>query len=218
MQSTVDGADERRNQSDRLGHDVHCIVHRTGRRADAVITHGGHGTVSKALALGVPLVCVPLGRDQFDIAARVAYRGAGVTVKASRPPLAFGDALRRVLGDERYVWPDGSSYPFAALDTSRASQRWKFDLNGDGTARVYDSCPIPLYLTAPTTAGGQVSLQAVNLGAANQRRQVTQNSVGTYTLTNPATGFVPDGNATAGQAVTASATSTSQKWASVFTP
>ncbi|MGX7827126.1 RICIN domain-containing protein [Actinokineospora sp. 24-640] len=108
---------------------------------------------------------------------------------------------------------------FAALDTSRASQRWKFDLNGDGTARVYDSCPIPLYLTAPATAGGQISLQAINLGAANQRWQVTQNSVGTYTLTNPVTGFVLDGNATAGQAVTAntaSASSTSQKWASVF--
>lgn len=108
---------------------------------------------------------------------------------------------------------------FAALDTSRASQRWKFTSNGDGTVRIYDSCLIPLYLTAPVSAGGQVSLQAVNIGAANQRWQVTQNSVGTYTLTNPGTGFVLDGNATAGQAVTAntaSAASTSQKWASVF--
>lgn len=108
---------------------------------------------------------------------------------------------------------------FAALDTTRASQRWKFTANSDGTVRIYDSCPIPLYLTAPTTAGGQVALQAVNLGANNQRWQVTQNSVGTYTLTNPATGYVLDGNATAGQAVTAntaSAGSASQKWASVF--
>lgn len=108
---------------------------------------------------------------------------------------------------------------FAALDTSRASQRWKFTANGDGTVRIYDSCPIPLYLTAPTTAGGQVSLQAVNLGGSNQKWQATQNAVGTYTLTNPATGFVLDGNATAGQAVTAntaSAGSASQNWASVF--
>lgn len=48
---------------------------------------------------------------------------------------------------------------------------------------------------------------------------MTQNSVGTYTLTNPATGYALDGTATAGQAVTAntaSATLTSQKWASVF--
>lgn len=69
------------------------------RRADAVVTHGGHGTVSKALALGVPLVCVPLGRDQFDIAARVRFHGAGVTVKAGRRPAAFARAVARVLGD-----------------------------------------------------------------------------------------------------------------------
>ncbi|WP_406242799.1 RICIN domain-containing protein [Streptomyces anulatus] len=108
---------------------------------------------------------------------------------------------------------------FAALDTSRASQRWKFTANSDGTVRVFDSCPVPLTLTAPTTAGGQISLQAISLGANNQRWQVTQNSVGTYTLTNPATGYALDGTATAGQAVTAntaSATLTSQKWASVF--
>lgn len=112
-----------------------------------------------------------------------------------------------------------SGAEFAALDTSRASQRWKFTPNGDGTVRIVDSCPIPLYLTAPTTAGSQIALQAVNLGAANQRWTVTQNAVGTYTLTNPATGFVLDGNATAGQAVTAntaSAGSPSQNWASVF--
>ncbi|NUT52390.1 MAG: RICIN domain-containing protein [Saccharothrix sp.] len=107
---------------------------------------------------------------------------------------------------------------FAALDTSRASQRWKFTANGDGTVRIYDSCLVPLYLSAPTTAGGQVSLQALYLGTANQRWQVTQNAVGTYTLTNTGTGFVLDGNATAGQAVTANTASgsTSQNWASVF--
>jgi MGT family glycosyltransferase len=32
--------------------------------AAAVVTHAGHGTVLKALAAGVPLVCVPMGRDQ----------------------------------------------------------------------------------------------------------------------------------------------------------
>lgn len=53
---------------------------------------------------------------------------------------------------------------FAALDTSRASQRWKFVANGDGTVRIYDSCAIPLYLTAPATAGGQIALQVVVSG------------------------------------------------------
>src|SRR5215813_12628284 len=45
-------------------------VTRWARHADvlphcsAVITHGGHGTVMKALIDGVPLIVVPLGRDQ----------------------------------------------------------------------------------------------------------------------------------------------------------
>ena len=53
----------------------------------AVVTHGGHGTVIKALAAGVPLVVVPQGRDQPDNAARVVHAGAGVRVKG-RPATA----------------------------------------------------------------------------------------------------------------------------------
>ena len=40
-------------------------------QAAAVITHAGLGTVHAALAHGLPLVCMPIGRDQPDIAARV---------------------------------------------------------------------------------------------------------------------------------------------------
>ncbi len=56
-------------------------VRRWVRHADAlpscsaVLTHGGHGTVIKALAAGVPLVVAPLGRDQPDNAARVVRAG-----------------------------------------------------------------------------------------------------------------------------------------------
>jgi UDP:flavonoid glycosyltransferase YjiC (YdhE family) len=34
--------------------------------------------VIKALAAGVPLVCLPMGRDQEDTAARVTLSGSGV--------------------------------------------------------------------------------------------------------------------------------------------
>jgi MGT family glycosyltransferase len=34
--------------------------------ASVVITHGGHGTVMRALAAGVPMVVLPQGRDQAD--------------------------------------------------------------------------------------------------------------------------------------------------------
>ena len=51
-------------------------------QSDLVITHAGHGTVIRSLAAGSPLLCIPLGRDQFDVAARVVWRGAGVKASA----------------------------------------------------------------------------------------------------------------------------------------
>jgi len=47
--------------------------------AALVVTHGGHGTVIRALAHGVPLLCMPMGRDQSDNAARAVAIGAAIT-------------------------------------------------------------------------------------------------------------------------------------------
>jgi hypothetical protein len=55
----------------------------------AVIAHGGHGTVIKALAAGVPLVVAPLGRDQPDIAARVVHAEAGLRVRKNASTAAL---------------------------------------------------------------------------------------------------------------------------------
>jgi MGT family glycosyltransferase len=67
------------------------------RHAAAVVTHAGHGTVIKALAAGVPVVALPLGRDQLDNAARVAHHGAGLRLKAKASPETIAGAVRRVL-------------------------------------------------------------------------------------------------------------------------
>lgn len=72
------------------------------RHTDAVVTHGGHGTVVKALAAGVPLVCIPTGRDQPDNAARVAHRGAGLRLARNAPPAKIAAAITRVLDDPSY--------------------------------------------------------------------------------------------------------------------
>jgi MGT family glycosyltransferase len=54
------------------------IAHRTLLPDCALmITHAGLGAVMAALAHGVPLLCMPMGRDQHDNAARVAACGAG---------------------------------------------------------------------------------------------------------------------------------------------
>jgi MGT family glycosyltransferase len=71
------------------------------QQAALVVTHGGHGTVIKALAAGVPMVVLPHGRDQSDVAARVMSRGAGLVLKRSARPGVI-DSYRvaaRQLGD-----------------------------------------------------------------------------------------------------------------------
>jgi MGT family glycosyltransferase len=72
------------------------------REAAAVVTHAGHGTVVKALAQGVPLVCLPMGRDQAEVAARVVAAGAGLRVKPKASPDAIGRAVARVLGEPSF--------------------------------------------------------------------------------------------------------------------
>jgi MGT family glycosyltransferase len=67
--------------------------------AAAVVTHAGHGTVMRALAAGVPLLCLPMGRDQDDNAARVFARGAGLRLKPSARPPRIAAALQRLLDE-----------------------------------------------------------------------------------------------------------------------
>jgi MGT family glycosyltransferase len=72
-------------------------------KAAAVITHCGHGTTIKALAAGLPIVCIPMGRDQYDVAARVVHRGAGVQVDVAAAPETIAAAVREVLDRPRYA-------------------------------------------------------------------------------------------------------------------
>lgn len=49
-------------------------------RASLVVTHGGMGTIMAAFACGVPMICMPLGRDQPGNAQRVQEMGAGMVL------------------------------------------------------------------------------------------------------------------------------------------
>jgi UDP:flavonoid glycosyltransferase YjiC (YdhE family) len=71
-------------------------------QAAVAITHGGHGTVMKALAAGVPMVVLPHGRDQADTAARVTARGAGVALARTASSNGISRAVRRVLEHDSY--------------------------------------------------------------------------------------------------------------------
>ncbi len=50
--------------------------------ASLVITHGGLGTVHAALAAGVPVLCLPCGRDQADNAARAVHAECGLRLSS----------------------------------------------------------------------------------------------------------------------------------------
>ncbi len=63
-------------------------------RADVVICGGGHGMVAKTLLAGVPLVAVPGGGDQWEIANRVVRHGSGRLIR----PLT-ADALAAAVGE-----------------------------------------------------------------------------------------------------------------------
>jgi len=71
-------------------------------QASVVVTHAGHGTVIRSLAHGVPLLCLPMGRDQHDNAIRVTTRGAGLTLGRNAPTSEIGAALSRLLSDSSF--------------------------------------------------------------------------------------------------------------------
>jgi len=80
---------------------VAFVSHRTVLpHAALVITHAGWQTVNAALADGVPLVCIPDGRDQPDNAARVVVAHAGVRVSKKSSPAKLRGVISRALEDQ----------------------------------------------------------------------------------------------------------------------
>jgi UDP:flavonoid glycosyltransferase YjiC (YdhE family) len=71
--------------------------------AAVVVTHAGLGTVHAALAHGLPLVCLPLGRDQPDNAARVEWHGAGLRLSPDSSPVVIRAAVERVLREPAFA-------------------------------------------------------------------------------------------------------------------
>ena len=73
-------------------------------KVDVMVTNGGYGAVQRALATGVPLVVAGNTEDKPEVAARVAWSGAGIDLKTGTPtPKAIRTAVRDVLGDGRYL-------------------------------------------------------------------------------------------------------------------
>ncbi|TDZ77022.1 glycosyltransferase [Mycobacteroides salmoniphilum] len=70
--------------------------------AELAICGGGHGFLSKALLAGVPVVVVPGGGDQWELANRVVRQGSAELVRPLNRDSLTG-AVGRVLGERRYA-------------------------------------------------------------------------------------------------------------------
>jgi UDP:flavonoid glycosyltransferase YjiC (YdhE family) len=79
-----------------LGRQAELLTH-----ADVVICGGGHGMVAKTLLAGVPLVVVPGGGDQWEMANRVVRQGSARLIRPLTPE-ALVDAVGEVLSAPRY--------------------------------------------------------------------------------------------------------------------
>jgi UDP:flavonoid glycosyltransferase YjiC (YdhE family) len=70
--------------------------------ASLVITHAGLGTTMAALGHGVPLLCTPMGRDQFFNAEQVQALGAGRMLMPDSSSEAIAQAATDILGDDSF--------------------------------------------------------------------------------------------------------------------
>jgi MGT family glycosyltransferase len=67
-----------------------------------VITHAGLGTVIAALAHGVPRLCLPMGHEQHDNAARVAACSAGCVLPPEADVREISHTIRAMLATPTY--------------------------------------------------------------------------------------------------------------------
>ncbi|RZN25623.1 nucleotide disphospho-sugar-binding domain-containing protein [Bradyrhizobium sp. Leo121] len=73
------------------------------KEASLVVSHGGHGTTSRALAHGLPLLVMPFGRDQGDIAARVEACGVGLVLPPTATEAEIAAAMTRLIREPQFL-------------------------------------------------------------------------------------------------------------------
>lgn len=71
--------------------------------ASLVITHAGLGTTMAALGRGVPLLCTPMGRDQFFNAEQVRTLGAGLTLMPDASSEVIAQTAAQILDEPSFA-------------------------------------------------------------------------------------------------------------------
>lgn len=72
------------------------------RHASVVIGGGGHGLLAKSLLAGVPIVTVPGGGDQWELANRAVRQGSSVLIRPLTPE-SIRAAVDQILADPAYT-------------------------------------------------------------------------------------------------------------------
>lgn len=77
---------------------VHLLPH-----VSVMITNGGFGAVTQALANGVPMIVAGATEDKPEVAARLAYNGVGINLKTATPTdVQIRDSVRQVLDNRSF--------------------------------------------------------------------------------------------------------------------
>ncbi|WP_263382385.1 glycosyltransferase [Granulicella arctica] len=71
-------------------------------RAKMLVHHGGIGTMSQAMAAGIPQLAIPFAHDQFDNAARLVRLGCGLRLDAPVAAPQLLAALTRLLNEKSF--------------------------------------------------------------------------------------------------------------------
>jgi UDP:flavonoid glycosyltransferase YjiC (YdhE family) len=72
------------------------------KEVSLVVTHGGHGTVSRALFHGLPLLVMARGPETNDNAARVEAHGAGLALPSTASEKEIAAALNRLIREPHF--------------------------------------------------------------------------------------------------------------------
>jgi UDP:flavonoid glycosyltransferase YjiC (YdhE family) len=104
-------------------------------RVSVLVTNGGYGSVSQALAAGVPIVSAGLTEDKAEVNARVGWSGVGVNLGTNAPTAeAVRDAVARVLDEPGFRQrAEAMRDAFAARDAMASILTAVDDLARSGT-------------------------------------------------------------------------------------
>jgi len=91
-------------------------------RASVMITHAGAGATKECIMNGVPMLAVPMMRDQFDCAERIVHHGLGLRADIERiNAVEVSSMLEQLLADEScYARVNAMREEFRRVDAMNA--------------------------------------------------------------------------------------------------